>query len=346
MGTMESYIYTMKRFFFLAMITLLAAFSAKGQTPSKGSNQWNINLSYDFALKSGYAGMIGIQPEFGHYFADQVYLGAGTGVVADDKFKSVAIPLFLRAEYDWNTQGSILPYLSVQAGYDISLNSESSSSGYYRINPSIGVKLPLSNTSLLNLGFGYTRTISSGYGTNYLGLKAGIIFDTQGKGLANFFNKFDYTAELEGYTNVTLDQSEASWDEDIKYSSIYGVRFAMLYRIDKQFSVGPSIGIGRMTDSSADSGEAYIDLTLRAKYKINQIAINDKLYPFAQLDCGWSPNTFADSAFRLNPAVGVSYQFSQKHSIDFSVGYTKIAIDGWDEVESKGALRFAVGYNF
>lgn len=345
-GTMDYKKHTMnKRFFLQTVIMLLMAVQVQAQEPSKGSNMWNVNLSYDFALKSGNRGIIGFQPEYGHYFTDQCYVGLGTGILTNDKIKSWAIPLFLRAEFDFPSKGSI-PYFSVQGGYDFSVSNDGD--GSFRINPSIGVKMPISNTTMLNLGFGYTRTISDGYGADYLGLKAGIIFGTQGRGLSNFFKKFDYGIELEGYSSVTLDQSNASWNEDIKYSSIYGFRFSMLYPIFNRFFFGPSIGAGLLKDSSCDGdegNEVYLDLALRAKYKVTQIAINDKIYPFALIDFGYAPG-YADFVVRVYPAVGLAYQVGKKSSVDISVGYSKIAVDGWDEVESKGALRLAIGYNF
>jgi hypothetical protein len=310
---------------------------------------WNVNFSYDFALKSGYSGVIAFQPEFGHYFSDQCYVGLGTGVLTDDKVDSWSIPLFLRAEFDFPSK-DLIPYFSVQGGYDFSLSDTEYSSGCFRINPSIGVKLPLSSTTMLNLGFGYTRTIYNGSGIDYLGLKAGLAFGTQGRGLSHFFKKMNYSIELEGYSKV--DSGELDNMERIQYSSIYGVRFSMLYPISKQFGLGPSVGIGQLKDSETYRGdtdstnEIYLDLAVRAKYKVTQIALNDKIYPFAQIDFGIAPG-YADFVPRVNPAVGLSYQVGKKSSADISVGYSRIGVETEEcHTKGKGSLRVAIGYSF
>jgi hypothetical protein len=339
-----------KRFFLLTVIGLMMTAMAWGQAPTKGSNMWNVNFSYDFALKSGYSGVIAFQPEFGHYFTDQCYVGLGTGVLTDDKVNSWSIPLFLRAEFDFPSK-DLIPYFSVQGGYDFSLSDTEYSSGCFRINPSIGVKLPLSSTTMLNLGFGYTRTIYNGSGIDYLGLKAGFAFGTQGRGLSKYLKKVSYGVELETYSKVKSEESES--DNQTQYSSIYGVRFSMLFPITKQFGLGPSVGVGMLKDfysyrgDTDSTNEVYGSFAVRAKYNVTQVAINDKIYPFVQVDFGCAPAYCETLEPRIYPAVGVSYKVGKKSSADISVGYSEIPVDRDDGItEGKGSLRLAIGYSF
>jgi hypothetical protein len=346
-----------KRLFLFALVVFMMTFNVTGQTFTKGTNVWNVNLSYDYALKSGYSGIIGVQPEFGRYFTDQCYVGLGTGIMTSDKMDSWAIPLFLRTEFDFSTTGSLTPYFSIQGGYDIS-----SSSGSGRVNPSFGVKIPWTSNTTLNIGFGYTHTFSDGSGADYLGLKAGVTFASKGKDspIVKFFKRMEYGFELETYTSVSSTQENAGYEKTTKYSSIFGARYTMLYPIGSHVACGLTLGGGFYDETGHDSwgytqdwGKTwYLDLTIRGKYKMTQLAImKNKLYPIVQLDLGYAPwlcftTGDVNADFQLNPAVGLAYKVGKEGVFDLTLGYSSISVDGFMEEESKGALRVALGYSF
>lgn len=75
------------------------------QKDVKGTTEFGINLGYDFGLQSGGGGFFSLQPEFGKHFSNQLYLGVGTGAYVDDKFNSVSIPAFVRAQVDFPMKG-------------------------------------------------------------------------------------------------------------------------------------------------------------------------------------------------------------------------------------------------
>jgi hypothetical protein len=324
-----------RRLFLLSVAILMTAFSVNGQPFSKGMNVWNMNLSYDFALKSGNLGGFRFQPEYGHYFTDQCYVGLGTGCSVNEKFKSWSIPIFLRAEFNLAASGELIPFVSMQAGYDISC---SSNPGNGRINPAVGVKIPWTDNTMLNLAFGYTRSISNGSGDDFLGVKAGVTFGASAAG--NFFRRFNYGIEVETYTSV---KSEDEWGNVSKYSSIYGFRYIMLYPVSSRFDMGVTLGLGRYKDYYGRGGDAT--MTIRAKYKATQYALTENIYPFAQLDYGLAPWFYGYSPDKVKfaPALGLSYKISEKRSVDLTFGYSSLLVDGdsW-----KGSLRMALGYSF
>lgn len=331
-----------KKTLMLLAVVVLAVGNAVAQTDSKkGSNEWRLNLSYDFGLKSESKGMIGIKPEFGHYIADNVYLGIGTGVIGMNNFKSVSIPIFAHAEYDFSTSSDVVPYFSVQGGYDIYTSGGGGGAG--EVNPSIGVKFPIGKNTDMNIGVGYTRLIAKGgYGADYAGVKAGFIFDTAGRGLAKFLRKADYSVGVEYY--IPNKVTDGEYEEKYK---MYGIQLNALFPVYENLTIGPSIGFGlvKHIGNYSNYTKEYLSAMLRFRYDVNQVTFLGSMHPYAYLDAGLRPTEFDYFGyhFGVNPNVGVSYDLNNGGAIDLSVGYAKI---NYDDDISKGILKIALGYKF
>lgn len=323
--------------FFIAIVCLFVYNIAEAQDFQK-TTEFNVNVGYDILLK-GNGGAFVVQPEFGKHFSKQFYLGVGTGMVTDNKFKTFAIPAFLRAEIDFPIK-QVTPYISLQGGYDFGVDDRQSC---VRINPSIGVKVPITKTIAFNLGFGYTRTIVDGGGANWLGLRAGLNFNSSGDGLKKFMNSLDYNIELETMTSVK--QQDEEYPEELK--GVLGIRFSALAPLPiKNLYTGVSIGIGCCKNTSewsrgedgwiasGETTEIYSSIMSRTLYKAKQLAITEKIYPFAQVDIGLG----GYFEFAVSPAVGISIVTKETHSINISAGYTPLL--------GEGSMRIAVGYTF
>jgi len=340
----------MKKFALLfSAIALSIGMSA--QKDVKGTTEFSFNVGYDIGLQ-GASNCLSFQPEFGKHFTNQFYLGIGTGLFADDHFNSFNIPLFLRTEIDF-PMSKCTPYISLQGGYDFNIGDSYTGAG--RINPSIGLKVPVGKNVDFNLGFGYTRTIYSGGGTNLLGFKAGLSFNSNGRGFAHFLKTLDYSVELETHTPFTTSEeyySSNSYTSELKTKGMIGVRLSALAPLPvKNLYAGLSLGVGRATekktyvskyvnDTYTQSG-VYGNVMARVKYKVKQLTLKEKFYPFAQVDLGM--DCMCEPIFSVQPAVGVSYQTKGKQSIDVSVGYATKR-DEWEQ--NKGCMRIAVGYTF
>lgn len=321
------------------------------QKDVKGTTEFSFNVGYDIGLQ-GAPNCLSFQPEFGKHFTNQLYLGIGTGLFADDHFNSFNIPLFLRTEIDF-PMSNCTPYISLQGGYDFNIGDEYTGAG--RINPSVGVKVPVGKNVDFNLGFGYTRTIYSGGGTDLLGFKAGLSFNSNGRGFAHFLKTLDYSVELETHTPFTSKEENGgkSYVEN-KMKGMFGVRLSALAPLPvKNLYAGLSLGVGRFTEkntfvdvygdfhpSKSQSG-VYGNAMARVKYKVKQLTLKEKFYPFAQVDLGM--DCMCEPIFSVQPAVGVSYETKGKQSIDVSVGY---ATKRNELEQNKGCMRIAVGYTF
>ena len=317
---------------FLFVIASVWALGMSAQKDVKGTTEFGINLGYDFGLQSGGGGFFSLQPEFGKHFSNQFYLGVGTGAYVDDKFNSVSIPAFVRAQVDFPMKG-ITPYVSLQGGYDFFTSGEGT--GWGRINPSIGVKVPVSKNVDFNVGFGYTR------------------FNSNGRGFSQFLKSLDYSVELEAHTPMTVTAEESNETDKVKFTNMIGARFSALAPLPvENLYAGLSVGVGRFTEKNTfdnhsgiqenfDESGIYVNAMARVKYKAKQIAIADRVYPFAQVDAG--VDALYDAIFSVQPAVGVSIATKGDHSIDVSLGY---ATKRLDYEQNKGCMRIAVGYTF
>ena len=335
---------------FLFVIASVWALGMSAQKDVKGTTEFGINLGYDFGLQSGGGGFFSLQPEFGKHFSNQFYLGVGTGAYVDDKFNSVSIPAFVRAQVDFPMKG-ITPYVSLQGGYDFFTSGEGT--GWGRINPSIGVKVPVSKNVDFNVGFGYTRTIMDGGGMDMLGFKAGLSFNSNGSGFSKFLKTLDYSIELEAHTPMTVTEKESNETNKNKCTNMIGARFSALAPLPVQnLYEGLRVGVGRYTEkdiwytndgrhSNYEESSIYLNAMARVKYKAKQIAIADRVYPFVQVDAGL--DALYDAIFSVQPAVGVSIATKGDHSIDVSLGY---ATKRLDYEQNKGCMRIAVGYTF
>ncbi len=340
----------MKKFALLLIASTLSL-SVFAQKDVAGTTEFSFNIGYDFGLKKGGGSYLSFQPEFGKHFTNQFYLGVGTGAYIDDGFNSVSIPAFLRAEVDFPMKG-ITPYVSLQGGYDFFTSGEGT--GWGRINPTIGVRVPVSKNVDFNLGFGYTRTIMDGGGLDMLGFKAGLNFNSNGRGFSQFMKSLDYSVELEAHTPMTVKEGDSQYTGKIKVTNMFGARFSALAPLPiKNLYAGLSLGFGRYTEKNTidnhssgiqedfDESSVYINAMARVKYKAKQIAIADKLYPFAQVDAGM--DALYDAIFSVQPAIGVSIETKENHSVDVSVGYSTKRCE---LEQNKGCMRIAVGYTF
>ncbi len=320
------------------------------QKDVKGTTEFSFNVGYDIGLQ-GASNCLSFQPEFGKHFTNQFYLGIGTGLFADDHFNSFNIPLFLRTEIDF-PMSKCTPYISLQGGYDFNIGDSYTGAG--RINPSVGLKVPVGKNVDFNLGFGYTRTIYSGGGTNLLGFKAGLSFNSNGRGFAHFLKTLDYSVELETHTPFTSKEGYSDGYGENKTKGMIGVRLSALAPLPvKNLYAGLSLGVGRATEkstfvnkygdshSNTPQSGVYGNVMARVKYKVKQLTLKEKFYPFAQVDLGM--DCLCEPIFSVQPAVGVSYETKGKQSIDVSVGY---ATKRDEREQNKGCMRIAVGYTF
>lgn len=320
----------------------------------RGKGEFNLNLGYDISLDKGGRGAFTFQPEYGWHITDNFFLGFGSGIVTDDKFKSFSIPAFTRLEICFLPGSKINPFFSLQGGYDFNVSGEGET-GYIRINPFTGFRVPIGKTTDFMCGFGYTRTIINGGGANYLGFKAGLSFNSAGQGAKRFFNSLDYSFDLETYTPRTIKYA----DDEEKCSNFYGLRFSITAPIVNDcLYAGISLGAGRYTytlkhveknyketkETKEATSEIYANVMARVKYKAKILSIGETLYPFAQLDFGERGATPKDHiSFVAIPSVGISLKTGKKQSLDASVGYDTNAIDGNMDKKS-GGLRIALGY--
>lgn len=343
MGAEDTKIQLMRhRVLALGLAAMALCTSVNAQTGKKGTDEFRVTAGYTFGLTEGAGGAVSLTPEYGHYFSDQFYFGMGTGITMDDSFESVAIPLFARGEVNFPTSGSITPYVSLAVGYDINTEGDNSVA---RINPSVGVKVPIAKNTLFNLGFGYTRTIVKGGGGDFLGFTAGLNFDTRGKGFSNFLKKLNHTLELEAYTNFGPDNKG---DNACHSSKTFGLRYTPMAKVAENLSVGPSIGLGRsnLKEDWGDENKIYLLVMARGRYDFNQVQVFDKVHPFAQLEVGYNAFGGIDYAgiISVNPAVGLSMPVGSKNALDLSLGYYTLS-NGMSGYLGH-PLRIALGYRF
>ncbi len=319
----------------------------KSSIGPKGKGEFDMNIGYDFLLQ-GSGGIFTFQPEYGWYISDQVYLGIGSGITTDDKFKSVSIPLFSRIEVCFLPDKKINPFFSLQGGYDIALSEDGN--GRIRINPIVGFRTPVAKNTELMLGFGYTRIIGDNYGADLLGFKCGLSFNSKGKGVKNFLKKLDYNFELETYTPTSITYEDGKYEN--KATSFYGLRFSILSPIVSDcLYAGLSLGAGRYTFTDQIQNhreevtkEIYANVMARVRYKAKQLSLGKSIYPFAQIDLGERGATPKDHiSFVAIPTIGISMKTGKKQSLDASIGYDTNAIDG-DMDKTSGSFRIALGY--
>lgn len=322
----------MKKFFLiLASLWTCTLFAQEEQVVEK-STELGINVGYDFSIDEGASGgVFNFMPEYGKYFSDHFYLGAGTGF-STSKFETFSIPLFLRAEVDFATK-RVIPYVSLLAGYDFNVDG---GDGFIRLNPTLGVKVPVSANTLFNVGFNYTRTIVDGGGSNMLGFKAGLCFNSgalsnAGKSIGRFFRDFNASAEIE-YIAPTAG-----------YSCAYGLRLNFIHDFFLQnLGLGLSLGVGKQDKELEAEIPYYLSIMARMQYRATQLKFGNMLYPFVYVDAGIAPyngdGDYFHELFFLSPNVGLCLDINEKHSVDIAVGYTK--------QDDSGTLRLAIGYDF
>lgn len=325
---------------------LLFAQEATGEIKEKSGREFSINLGYHIGLDKGSFGLFTLQPEYGKHFNERFYFGGGTGLLVDDHFDAVSIPLFIRTEVDFPLN-KITPYISLQGGYDLSVNG---GTNWIRINPAVGFRTPISRTVAFNMNLGYTHVIPKhGKNLNFLGVNAGFSFDSSGKGFKKFLRKLDYNLELEANTPVKNRYKQDNRTSEDKYKGIIGGRISILGPMPlENLYAGVSLGAGRFKEEYTDDvdspsqhdyyddySDVYISVMARARYKIKQLSITDRLYPFGQIDfglCGF------ESHFSVNPTIGLSYMTTKKQSIDLSVGYSQF--------NGLSGMRLSLGYTF
>ena len=320
---------------FLLSLLCLSTCCMFAQENEKNSFELGVNAGYDFAIGSGASGgAFKFMPEVGKYFNDNFYFGAGLGFCGNKDGSS--IPLFIRSEIDFASK-RIIPYASMLVGYDFGIDKIDN---YIRINPSFGVKVPVSKNMKFDLNFGYTRAVYENGGGNLLGFNVGLIFSEEalnnaGGGIADFFKGFNYSADLE----YTLPETEGHQ----QYSGMLGFRFNMLHNIlIEDLYLGVSLGLGRYKEEyKSEAGYGWEDddysfsAFARVQYRAKQLKLLENVYPFAYIDYGGT--SFNDDVF-FSPGLGACVAIDNKHSLDVSFGLIK--------VDEENSLRIAIGYNF
>lgn len=148
----------------LLLIALFTSFICAAQSEFKPT----VNVYYDLGIDDYKTNTIGIDFISGFKVTDLITLGAGTGIGSSDMlyYKSynkgdsydsretvMILPLYGHGKINF-TQTGISPYLSLNAGYTLSLTSSYDDPGLM-IKPSFGVDFPLKNKGSLFAQVGY-----------------------------------------------------------------------------------------------------------------------------------------------------------------------------------------------
>lgn len=346
----------------LAIVMLIMSVNASAQDEETSKKEFRFNVGYDFSLKSGGGGSFVFHPEIGWNLSDQFYLGIVSGVETDQNFKSLSVPIHIHPEVSFDVNGNIVPFFGIEGGVNLNtqaISDHGSNEVTGSINPMLGIKTPIGKNTEFSLAFGYTRTIISGGGGDFLGFKAGVNFGMHGNGFKQFLGKGTQSIEIETSTSAKSEYSDNEHSESEKVRALFGLRYSILFPVYENLYVGPSIGVGlskseydwHRNEQEADPSslnDPYGYLLARARYQATQLSFAEKFYPFAQVEAGLG--VFSAGCFAFNAAVGISYEVGSNNSIDLSVGYITIPVEKAGDVdggtESKGALRIALGYSF
>lgn len=340
----------------LFIIAFAAATTNVIAQEKESKKEFRFNMGYDFGLKKGMGGSFSFHPEIGWNLSDQFYLGIVSGVETDKDFKNLSIPIYVHPEVSFDVSGNIVPFVGFEGGIDINtkaLADHVSGEITGSINPMIGIKTPIGKNTELSLAFGYTRTIISGGGGDYLGFKVGVNFGMHGNRFRRFMSNSLKSIELETMTAAKDEEDGCS----TKTQGQIGFRYSILFPVVENLYIGPSIAIGIAKDSysygsdidnwSETSPYGYVQAQARARYQVKELTFAEKFLPFVQVDAGLG--AIGDAHFSYGAAVGLSYEVGSENSVELTLGYStaqceKVSSDG--EYTTKGVLRIALGYSF
>ncbi len=345
-------------------------YAQKKWTPK---NEFNIRVGINAVNGDNNGSIWATQLDYNRYLGKSLSLGIGLGAEFSTRSgeDGVILPIVLRGAYNWHLK-NFVPYVSLQTGSSFYIGDDFFLFPHYAtifITPSVGIKIPMTPQTALDLSFGYTKCgFDEGY--SYWGVKAGISFGwghSKDKQLTARHEKRQSESGT-AKENRTYSQSRHSnFRGGIEgeylgsnmsgfYNNIhamYGVRGYALWNIfTKNLYAGISAGIGLSDHEEWNNSEYYehshkfkFAIMPRVRYNITEATIAQRIYPFAQVDAGYAYNG-TNSQFAVEPAAGISIKTIGSQSVDISVGYLpKIYFYGGDKSES-GCARIAVGYTF
>lgn len=248
-----------------------------------------------------------------------------------------------------------------------------------------GAKMMSAINIRLGYNFGYHRSTSP-FANALRKLEFSIDF---GARMPLGANTSGYTEDVKTLTTVWGEtwnsyESKLSWQS--KYSIAPDVTMALLYPVTEKFYVGAMAGLNLIINKSeakdytiyysqpgvvkwegTELSDHYDETTtqtsarvgLRMKYKVKEITLAKRFYPFAQLDLGYDINWSSDPGFFYSPAVGISMDVAGgRHSVDLGVSYVTQKVEDrhfvrydnhndWEyDYKNAGALRISLGYTF
>lgn len=129
-----------------------------------------IDFGYTVGTGDNAIGRAELTTSHGYQFNPYLFIGGGAGVQYYHEAETFTLPVFadIRANF---TQGAIVPFAGVKAGYTLNLTDELYGIGAY-LAPSVGVKFVLPDRKAINLSLGYTAqfvkvTYDYDYGSGY-----------------------------------------------------------------------------------------------------------------------------------------------------------------------------------
>ena len=139
------------------------------------------------------APLFGITTTHGIQLAEKFFIGAGTGILIStldlpyaDFSANRAMPFYADFRFDWWTGKKANPFIDLKLGGTITQSGGFLGKGFY-LNPTIGIRMRLTNRMGINLGLSYSCLQSAGYYEcsehhrksqleNAISIKAGIDF--------------------------------------------------------------------------------------------------------------------------------------------------------------------------
>ena len=368
----KSLSFTVKTALVLAFVAV--TLTTRGQERKKF--EFRTDFGYEFSFEEGSVGIFMVEPAIGWNLTDQFFLGFGTGAYFSNG--NTNVPVFGTMEFNFGSSGSLTPYIGIKCGI---VFPHEDPVNRMRLSPAFGIKTRLSDRLDANFSIGYVRyqqpsyTVGSGKykttvpagGSNGLSINAGIslhslkqkAYHTRQHRFAKFIKRGEYSAEIEYSTGGSLSETYGSHEYGIDVKSAYGLRLSALWHIWNNLYAGLSLGMGKcsfeLTESYTSSktgntrtdeeksSRCYYPLTVRLKYKVEQLQFVSGFLPYVQVDAGgrFSNNISfcVDPTFLLDPVVGLSYGLGNGGSVDFSIGATR-------QLTKNYGLRLALGYTF
>lgn len=349
--------------------TTAAVHAAEPQT--KGGEK-NVRLSYIYfpdATVHHFNGKFDYDYYLNPYFSIGAGIGAGVAFSGNENGVHLNVPVTANLALHLPLK-KCAPYVALQGGPTAGMTIADGDAFYTfngYLNPHVGVKIPVGNSTAVDLAVGYVNYGLYNGGSNGIEVKIGMSFGnknkdektraktsnaaekgTKGKtGRSNTDNKFKGGAELEYFTSC-----EGRWGESM--SSMYGVRGFALWSVftpNLYAGISASVGIANHKIDDEFSNKITKEKTFRfaimprLRYDITEATFAKRINPFAQVDVGYAYNG-TNSQFAVEPAVGISIKRDNGQSFDFSVGYLpKLFFDAGNKSKS-GCFRIAAGYTF